>query len=479
MKVLVVNGRKMNSYALTLESAVFFSRQSQNVAFVDLNVFEFPWALRKRVQREIMLGSEIKETVTISQSMRNVLKAAKEAVAWCAFAIDSDKPWECLALAEQLPLGRLVRSLIARSMGTSNFQLSDCSTTQVYEIAFKSIFAYLQTISATEKFSNQIDLGIAHGGRDAYSAGAICAFKTQGIRTQLVESGGVAIRWSLFETSPHYSPDFWKRLESSQTSMASENQIENWWTERLTGSDHFRGEEWGHTRETNLLPPNLPENYISFFTTSDFEIPVFEEFDIFPGDFQNQTDAFLALYKVCKAKSIHVVIRRHPNSVDQLKIDREISIWEDIRDLPGVTYLGPHDKVDSIALARGSRAVFTFKSSVGIESIWLGVPAYALGPARWAWTDELRVWDVQNLERVLQEPSSVNREHAVRWANMMLMMDYPNTQFERIHGNLAVRNLTNITISRMSNTIDKSIGVILRRLFQSVTKIYSLNATSR
>jgi hypothetical protein len=479
MNVLVVNGRKMNSYALTLECSVFFSRQPHNVSFVDSNVFELPWTLRKRAQREIMSKYGINSEVSAVQSCLNALKAAKEAVTWSEFASGSEQPWECQALNGQLPLGRLVRSLIARSMGTGNFHLSDCSFTQVYEIAFKSIFSYLQTTSAIRSSAKQIDLGIAHGGRDSYSAGAICAFNSHGIKTQLVESGGVATRWSLFETSPHYSPDFWTRLEKSQSLTASDAQVANWWAERLAGSDHFRAEEWGHTREKNLLPPNLPKNYISFFTTSDFEIPVFEAFDIFPGDFQNQTEAFLQLYKLCKAKNIEVIIRRHPNSVDQSGVDREIPLWEGIRDLPGVTYLGPREKVDSIALARGSQTVFTFKSSVGIESIWLGVPAYALGPARWAWTDTLRAWDVQNLERVLQEPGSANREHAVRWANMMLMMDYPNTQFERIQGNLAVRDSVTIAISRISNILDKGIGVLLRRLVQSVAKINSLNPARR
>ncbi len=286
MNVLVVNGRKMNSYALTLECATFLAQKSQNISFVDLNVLELPWTMRKRVQREIWSESEIVGVVGSTQSFFNIFKAAKEAMAWCAFAIESENPWECLALNEQLPLGRLVRSLIARSMGTSNFHLSDCSVTQVYEIAFKSIFSYLQTTSAIGKSVIPVDLGIAHGGRDSYSAGAICAFKNHGIKTQLVESGGVAERWSLFETSPHYSPDFWTRLEKSQSLTAPEEQVANWWAERLAGSDHFRAEEWGHTREKNLLPPNLPKKYISFFTTSDFEIPVLRNLTSSQGIFK-------------------------------------------------------------------------------------------------------------------------------------------------------------------------------------------------
>jgi len=470
MNVLVVNGRKLNSYALTLECAAFFSRQSERVAFVDSNVFGLPWSLRNRVQNEILSKNGIVKSVGFFRAQINLLKAAKEAAAWCAIASDSEKPWECRALNGHLPLGRLVRSLIARSMGTSNFQLSDCAVTQVYEISFKSIFSYLQTITAIQESFQKIDLGIVHGGRDAYSAGAICAFRHHGIQTQLVESGGIPTRWSLFMTSPHYSPDFWSRLEKTQTATASEEQIADWWIERLAGSDHFRTEEWGKTRQKDLLPPNLPKEFISFFTTSDFEIPVFEDFDLFPGEFSNQTQAFLELYKICRKNNIHVVVRRHPNSVDQSRADREIPLWREIRNLPGVTYLGPHERVDSIALAKGSRTVFTFKSSVGIEAIWLGVSAYALGPARWAWSEDLRAWDVESLERLVLQPKYANRDHAVRWANMMLEMDYPNTQFEKIQGNMAVFNSTEVTNSKMSNYIDKIIGVFLHRITQIVGK---------
>ena len=66
--------------------------------------------------------------------------------------------------------------------------------------------------------------------------------------------------------------------------------------------------------------------------------------------------------------------------------------------MPNLTYIRPKEKIDSIELAKQSKQVFTFKLSVGIEAIWLGVSAFAMGPARWAWTDELRAWNGNQLK---------------------------------------------------------------------------------
>ena len=471
MRVLIVNGRKINSFALSLECAADFALKGHDTYFLDLNPFVPAYSARKKVQRRIIRKYRITKAHGILYAAGNIVKAALCASSWFQAAKGSEKAWEETALQGKLPLGRLVKSLIARSMGSSNFLIVDCPPVQVYEIAFKSIFSYLQTASAIKKSPFNFELGIAHGGRDAYSAGAICAFRVNGVETRLIESGGVPSRWSMFETSPHFSPDFWSRLQAASVDAYPFEAIKDWWNQRLAGSDHFRTEEWGHTRTLGLLPPNLPEQYISFFTTSDFEIPVFDDFDVFPGEFQNQTQAFISLYEEARKRKIELVVRRHPNSINQFGEDRETALWETIRKLPGVTYLGPHDKIDSIALAHGSQIVFTFKSSVGIEAIWLGVPAFALGPARWAWTEDIRVWNLYRIREVLQAENKVNREHSLRWANMMLTMDFPNSEFESIYGNVCIFCETEVRNSWFEDHIDKFAVMFLQKSSKFFSKV--------
>ena len=437
MHVLIINGKKMNSFALSIEAVYFFTSRNYCVTYLDLNTFDFKFSTKKHFLRSTL--ETLKVSVgnrKISEKYGDYWKAVKTAVVWYRAAKISLDPWNFKESENDLPIGRVIKSLIARTMGSSHFELHECSPIQVLEIASKVSFSYLQTLRSISTSKFPIELGIAHGGRDAYSAGSILAFRDHEIPIKLLESGGVSTNWSLFDKSPHYSPDFWLRLKSTNEFEEMES-ISKWWESRIKGSDHFRSEEWAHTRIEGLLPKDLPNDFISFFTTSDFEIPVFEDFDIFPGKYKNQIEALRDLVTVTERKNIHLVIRRHPNSLSSDGTDKECEIWQEFQDIPHVTYIGPKEKIDSISLARMSKAVFTFKSSVGIESIWLGTPAFAMGPARWAWTDELRTWDLATLEKTLCVDSIVNKNHSIRWATMMMKMDFPCIIFNEIHGNFA------------------------------------------
>jgi hypothetical protein len=456
VKVLIVNGRKINSFALTLECATHYSRQGHDVQLVNLDLTALPFSRKNKALKTILYRNRVNQPKSgLLRTLKNFTKASQLSYEWYQLALQSSDPWDVKLKSIEIPIGRLVKSLIARNMGSSQFSLVDCPQLQVNEIATKAIFSYLQTSDAIQNSSTKLDLGIAHGGRDAYSAGAFVAFDQRGIKVNLVEAGGVPIRWSLFENSPHYAPDFWSRMECTPDKPFDQQLVKQWWESRLAGSDHFASKEWGSSRVSGLLPKNLPQKFITFFTTSDFEIPVFRKFDFSPSAYKNQFEAFDNLWNAAQKSGEHIVIRRHPNSLDVNGFDRESSLWEEVKNLPGVTYIGPHEKIDSILLAKSSSKVFTFRSSVGIEAIWLGVPSYAMGAARWAWTGELRVWNNERLIEVLSREQNSNPSHAIRWANMMITMDFDNIEFREIHGNFAKRSSETVRNTKLADRIDR------------------------
>ena len=456
MNILIVNGRKINSFALTLECASHYSQQGHSVQLVNLDLTALPFSEKNRLLRKILSKNRINESeFGLLRALRNINNASQLALDWYQLALQSREPWDTKLESIEIPIGTLVKSLIARNMGSSQFALIDCPQLQVNEIATKAIYSYLQTNDAIKNSSSKPDLGIAHGGRDAYSAGAVVAFERQGIKVSPVEAGGVQSRWSLFENSPHYAPDFWSRMECTPDEPFDQQLVKQWWESRLAGSDHFASKEWGSSRIRGLMPENLPKTFITFFTTSDFEIPVFRKFDFSPSAYKNQFEAFNNLWNVAQKSGAHIIIRRHPNSLDANGVDRESSLWEEVKNLPGVTYIGPHEKIDSILLAKSSSKVFTYRSSVGIEAIWLGVPSYAMGAARWAWTDELRVWNNERLIEVLSREQNGNPSHSIRWANMMITMDYDNVEFREIHGNFAKISSSTVRNTKLADRIDR------------------------
>jgi hypothetical protein len=41
---------------------------------------------------------------------------------------------------------------------------------------------------------------------------------------------------------------------------------------------------------------------------------------------------------------------------------------------------------------------------VGIETLSLGIPTYALGTAKWAWINDVRAWDLDQIRNAINQP---------------------------------------------------------------------------
>jgi hypothetical protein len=461
MNVLIVNGRKINSFSLAIEAAVYYRKQNFNVFFLDLDILSIPWSKKKIIQKKIFKKYNINLVkIPPKHLIQNLIYSSKISNEWLKLAYKSVNFCNLKSTPYDLPVGNLIKSLLARQMGSPNFQLRECQKFHLEEIIFKYIFSYLQ-ISHFLKNTNLIfELGLAHGGRDSYSAGAVSAFKLHKIKNKLLEMGGIPNRWSIFDTSPHYAPDFWDKLEKYKKFYTENQNTKIWWKDRILGSDYFRQENWSQTRLKNQLPKNLPETFVTFFTTSEFEISVFPEFDFNVSEFRSQFDALSCLIRCAHSQHIPVVIRRHPNSVDSQGIDREIDLWRNFTQFEGVIYIKPSDKVDSILLAQKSKVVYTYKSSVGIEANYLGVPSFAMGPARWAWNEELRVWNSQRVEETIKKKQIVNRSNSIIWGNMMLNIDNPNLIFNSIAGNFSIIGTKKYSNSKISDRLNDAIRSI-------------------
>ena len=65
MKVLITNGRKVNSFALALECASFFANSGNDVTLIEGNPFVYPFAVRKKTQDKIRFA-KFKDTAWLN-----------------------------------------------------------------------------------------------------------------------------------------------------------------------------------------------------------------------------------------------------------------------------------------------------------------------------------------------------------------------------------------------------------------------------
>lgn len=441
MTSLIVTGHKINAWAVSWEKAyeTHFSGKSVEILNLDpiRSIFKNSYLLEKEFSRNLNIK------ISFSGFFRTIwliFKCRIQANSWLK-AATSVHQWQLYRdeVFDEVSISRVLRSLLARTMGTSNFNLEECNRNLVLETLTQLFYSYHSTL----KYLNSKDYfteGFVCGGRDSTSAGIIAAFRRKRIPVRIIETTGIPTRWMTYQVSPHYAPEFWSYL-SQFGKIQLTDEVSNWWKERLRGVDHYSQRDWGLTRDSGLISNSLKElEFVTFFTTSDFEIPIFPEFDYIESEFQDQYEALNNLINVAKEFDLFVVVRRHPNSLDLMGNDRESNKWREISRLPNVVYIPPSDRTDSIELLRRSKAVFTFKSSIGVEALWLNKPAYAMGSAKWAYTSEIRCWTMNKLRTIFEKDfhQENTQYHAILWAKLMCTMGCAYQFFEKTNARIAI-----------------------------------------
>jgi hypothetical protein len=126
------------------------------------------------------------------------------------------------------------------------------------------------------------------------------------------------------------------------------------------------------------VPDGLEKGRIvSYFTSSSDETLAVSD-DIGYGDFENQSDAALAVARAARAQGFQPAVRLHPHL--QHKHPSWVREWDfDALRAEGATVVMPDDPVDTYALSAASHCVFTSGSTVGFECTFRGIPNANIG----------------------------------------------------------------------------------------------------
>lgn len=171
---------------------------------------------------------------------------------------------------------------------------------------------------------------------------------------------------------------------------------------------------------------------MSFFTTSTHEFSPIVEYECKLG-FLNQFEAAKKLRYVCERLGYKLVIRRHPNSLSPFdERDRDAALWDELSS-PCTVVFGPKHYINSIELAKNSHMAFVWRSSVGIETLFEGVPTYALGSARWALDESVRAWSEEKIYSVISSPAQKANLPLEIYANYMAKGGTPLKHFKSVN----------------------------------------------
>jgi hypothetical protein len=167
------------------------------------------------------------------------------------------------------------------------------------------------------------------------------------------------------------------------------------------------------------LPPGLlPGRTVSLFTSSADELYAVSDTGLY-GEFTTQFEVGRTIAEACAERGETFVIRYHPHLQFKHASWKKEWDFEALREL-GAILVMPDDTVDTYALLRASRCIFSFGSTVGFEASYLGIPSADVGD--WA-GGALGAVAVANsagaVRRFIADPSLPERarEQAIRYGS--------------------------------------------------------------
>lgn len=296
-----------------------------------------------------------------------------------------------------------------------------------YLVAFRTAYD-LQVFLSLE--ISTISRVVMFNGREPLEATSIVMADKFNLEVNIIEKGSDNSRYQKFDNSPHFHPDWWKLITESDSIYSENNDFseagKRFVELKLQGVDPYFGDKWLRERdrkEAARIPIN--ENSVLFFSSSTTEYSPISRFNYEAG-FLDQFEAVSQLAEACIEAGLHLVIRRHPNSVGMDGKDRESDLWLKLISrfpLSKITYVGPDVGFQTYANAKKARCVFVWKSSIGFETLALNVPTFALASAKWSWNRDFCCWSRNEINEALRQEIKFGKyqikEIISKYANFM------------------------------------------------------------
>jgi hypothetical protein len=303
-------------------------------------------------------------------------------------------------------LRRILKCHFASYFGTSEVCIQEISTIRMFLTTYRALSLMKACSRFLGQFNNSIESNYLFNGREIVESCIISEIRKRKLRILLYERASRSDKYEVYKTSPHNNEEWWKKISENKLAnfenfYNKSSEIRNYIESKKNGLDPFTSIKWRDFLDgSSTQLTDMPTKFIVFFSVSTSEFSPFPEYNSRTG-FHTQFEALRQLKSVAQDTGISLVVRRHPNSIGHDGVDREVELWEEFISDKSVIYFPPSSRADSYLIAERSIAVFTWRSTIGFDTLCRGIPSFALGPAKWALDDRVRAWNRKTIEYVL------------------------------------------------------------------------------
>ena len=437
-------------------------------------LFDTGWMTSRTVAR--VLGS-----ATMDQRAEHALRAA--GLPGDAFVRPPIRDWRPRGLPElPTPLTRSrIRALTYKGsdMGRSILQVHPDDNTPINEAHLwprrwvaAAARSYAWAFDQARALIRERALGtiVVYNGRFTHDRAVAAAAHAEGARVLYYDTGGYDTDFDLTEATTHD----WEHLQGRMLRMyagwdpADRDAIGSaWFTNRQSHSDANNRLFVGAQTRGHLEGLPEAEQTVAFFSSSGDEIA---ELDLdWAESLHSQEGALAALAEACRDRpGTALVVRTHPHM--RLKPADDLADWMMAVEKAGPdVHFDPSSAVDSYAVMANADIVFTYGSTSGVESAFMGKPVLVMGPSAY---DLLgcarRVTNAGEIEASLAAPPTPNPRGAVPYG---LMMQRRGFNYARLHRTeTGVPELQGVVFDEASPTAQKVSDAVRRTWTRWLTR---------
>jgi hypothetical protein len=314
-----------------------------------------------------------------------------------------------------------LKSSHARWYGSSEIAISDIPNDILFaeEISFKASYEAISQLLGQINFDSVITVN----GRFIIDSAIVAGARESNVEYALLEK--ITEGWefyNVFKISPQSNSERrqivereWKRNDNG--SKSSKEQIAREYLQ-------FRqSENWPWSKEVNANPRDLLNfdkgKFVTFFLTSDYEIPVHgsESYE----DNLNQKEAIRTVSEVCNELDLTLVLRGHPHPGDSYLSSKENARFRKIADEVSATYIPCESPVNSLALAQASYANIVHGSTFAVDLIVKQIPVRTTNTADYvSFVKDIKAFDKESIRQYLLSPKALGTvDDLMPWAFTM------------------------------------------------------------
>lgn len=305
---------------------------------------------------------------------------------------------------------------------------------------------------------------VVYNGRFTHDRAVAAAAQQLGVRVLYYDTGGYETDFDLTTATTHDWADLQRRMLRMYEGWDPSERDEvgsRWFVNRQTHADVNNRVFTGIQRRGHVEGVPDADRLVVYFSSSGDEIV---ELDLDWADYLHSQERALAeLAEAVRARpGTSLVVRTHPHM--RLKPADDLADWmAAVEAAAPDLHIDPSSPVDSYALMQQADVVFTYGSTAGVESAFLGRPVAVMGPSAYDLLGcATRVTSADQIRPLIDNPPTPHPEAAIPYG---LMMERRGFTFAHVQGRGEEASLAGIRLAEASElTLKVSDAMQSRRI---------------